>query len=71
VFYLSETDITPRDPRWIGAWWLGFLIFGIISILLALHLFCFPKHYKKKEKEDKSTTRKITLIEHIKGWYTA
>ncbi|KAF6020599.1 SLCO4C1 [Bugula neritina] len=35
--------LTPNDPRWVGAWWLGFLISSIVSTLLALVMFLFPK----------------------------
>ncbi|KAF6041058.1 SLCO4C1 [Bugula neritina] len=37
------SGLTPNDPRWVGAWWLGFLISSIFSALLALVMFLFPK----------------------------
>ncbi|XP_064596744.1 solute carrier organic anion transporter family member 2A1-like [Liolophura sinensis] len=40
---LEETSLTPRDPRWVGAWWLGFLEFGILGVILAIPVFFFPK----------------------------
>ncbi|KAL3888225.1 hypothetical protein ACJMK2_000600 [Sinanodonta woodiana] len=40
---LKETSLTPTDPRWIGAWWLGFIVFGSGCILSSLVLFCFPR----------------------------
>ncbi len=30
------------DPRWIGAWWLGFVVFGPVIFVPALMLFFFP-----------------------------
>uniref|UniRef100_A0A0B7BDA8 Solute carrier organic anion transporter family member n=2 Tax=Arion vulgaris TaxID=1028688 RepID=A0A0B7BDA8_9EUPU len=59
---LEETNISPRDPRWLGAWWLGFLIFGGAGILVAIPLIFFPRRMyvqktldaiKLKEKVDK------------------
>jgi hypothetical protein len=43
--------MSPRDPRWIGAWWLGFVVFGIISIFLAAPLPFFPKQMKMSKKD--------------------
>ena len=35
-----------RDPRWIGAWWMGFVsLFGILIISGTL-LLLFPKQMK-------------------------
>ncbi|VDK44098.1 unnamed protein product [Anisakis simplex] len=31
------------DPRWYGAWWIGFAVAAILSILSAIPLFGFPK----------------------------
>lgn len=31
------------DPRWIGAWWLGFPVFSIVLIVAAIPMFFYPK----------------------------
>ncbi|XP_078409730.1 solute carrier organic anion transporter family member 1C1-like [Cetorhinus maximus] len=39
----DSLTITPKDTRWVGAWWLGVLIVGMISILAAIPICFFPK----------------------------
>ncbi|XP_067666199.1 solute carrier organic anion transporter family member 2A1-like [Haliotis asinina] len=60
---LGDTDLYPRHPRWIGAWWLGYLVFGAAAIIMSFPLFFFPRRLKnappsnamddiKKKKKD-------------------
>uniref|UniRef100_H9G380 Solute carrier organic anion transporter family member n=2 Tax=Anolis carolinensis TaxID=28377 RepID=H9G380_ANOCA len=39
----SKLDITPDDPRWIGAWWAGFLLCGALLFFSSLPMFGFPQ----------------------------
>ncbi|XP_069105984.1 solute carrier organic anion transporter family member 3A1-like [Argopecten irradians] len=45
---LEDVYITPRDPRWVGAWWVGFLLFGFLAILSGIPVFFFPRRFKPK-----------------------
>lgn len=36
-------NLTPEDSQWVGAWWIGFLISGSLSFLIAIPLSAFPK----------------------------
>uniref|UniRef100_A0A4W3I9W0 Kazal-like domain-containing protein n=1 Tax=Callorhinchus milii TaxID=7868 RepID=A0A4W3I9W0_CALMI len=45
--------ITPNDARWVGAWWLGFLIAGVLIIIAAIPLFFFPKSMPSKGERKK------------------
>ncbi|XP_006755210.1 PREDICTED: solute carrier organic anion transporter family member 4C1 [Myotis davidii] len=40
----QSTDITENDPRWLGAWWIGFLIACFCAWCLIIPFSCFPKH---------------------------
>ncbi|KAM4808250.1 solute carrier organic anion transporter family member 4C1 [Rhinophrynus dorsalis] len=40
----QSVNLTPSDPRWLGAWWIGFLICGLVTWLLIAPFSCFPKH---------------------------
>ncbi|XP_041484537.1 solute carrier organic anion transporter family member 2A1-like [Lytechinus variegatus] len=54
-FYKINVDdlgYDDRDPRWIGAWWLGYLVYAGLFILLALPYFLFPKKWPLQLKED-------------------
>ncbi|XP_037717409.1 solute carrier organic anion transporter family member 74D [Drosophila subpulchrella] len=35
--------ITPNDPRWMGAWWLGWFLLTFILIISAFFVALFPK----------------------------
>lgn len=40
-----------KDPRWIGAWWLGFLVFGTTCAVWSVSFFfLFPKHLNTPEE---------------------
>lgn len=52
LFYITD----PGDHRWVGMWWGGFLLCGLLLILVAIPFFSFPK-VLVREKE------KIRLVE--------
>ena len=50
IYYTLKAPpgLTANDPAWIGAWWLGFLIIGIILIFPSFAVFFFPSGKNKK-----------------------
>ncbi|XP_069496301.1 solute carrier organic anion transporter family member 2B1 [Ambystoma mexicanum] len=64
---MAAVDIvlTPKDPRWVGAWWMGFLVTGSVVGLSALPYFFFPRTMQKEgtEKETDSQPRNDIISE--------
>lgn len=52
--------ISKKDPRWLGAWWLGWILLGTIMFLFALLMAMFPQHLPilrgSKLREDEALT---------------
>ncbi|XP_017679403.1 PREDICTED: solute carrier organic anion transporter family member 1C1-like [Lepidothrix coronata] len=53
---LDSITITPKDVQWVGAWWLGYLIAGVISVLAGIPFWFLPKHLPKPESRKDSST---------------
>ncbi|XP_063238716.1 solute carrier organic anion transporter family member 74D-like [Bacillus rossius redtenbacheri] len=51
--YVDPT-LTPviqrEDPRWIGAWWLGWMLLGSVKLLMALLVAFFPKALPRRDQ---------------------
>ncbi|BFZ20988.1 hypothetical protein BsWGS_24027 [Bradybaena similaris] len=64
---LEATTLTPRHPKWIGAWWLGYVVFGLLSLVVSVPLFCFPRKLPSNKntyvKED--TTARHADVAHL------
>ncbi|NP_001027493.1 solute carrier organic anion transporter family member 1B3 [Xenopus tropicalis] len=49
-----DTDtitITPQDTRWVGAWWIGFLLSGAVNLMSAIPFFFLPESLKEEQRE--------------------
>ncbi|TMW53195.1 hypothetical protein DOY81_001738 [Sarcophaga bullata] len=42
--------IDNKDPRWLGAWWFGWMILGTLMVLFSGLIGLFPKELPKKTK---------------------
>lgn len=60
--------ITMKDPRWLGAWWLGWIILGITMALFAVLISMFPrdlptmKTQENTSKQDGEIPLKLDLV---------
>ncbi|XP_025419065.1 solute carrier organic anion transporter family member 5A1-like isoform X2 [Sipha flava] len=66
--------ITNEDPRWVGAWWMGWTPIGISCLAFSTTMLLFPRTLpraaaRKKEKSEKITkpisTDFVTSIKRI------
>ncbi|XP_030068374.1 solute carrier organic anion transporter family member 4A1 isoform X2 [Microcaecilia unicolor] len=38
-----HTDLSPENPLWVGAWWIGFLGAGAASVLISFPILGYPR----------------------------
>ncbi|XP_025048818.1 solute carrier organic anion transporter family member 2B1 isoform X1 [Alligator sinensis] len=54
----EEIQLTNQDPRWVGAWWLGFLVAASLVALSAIPYFFFPREMPKEVAREKESDAK-------------
>ncbi|KAK6183360.1 hypothetical protein SNE40_010859 [Patella caerulea] len=62
---LHDVDITPRHSEWIGAWWLGYVVFGVLSLIAGVPML-FPKRSYKDQSYEQQ--RQLSILKHFKAF---
>ena len=61
----KDTTLEESDPGWVGAWWLGFVLCGVISLSISILFFMFPEKYPDS-KAIETERLKLASIQHHK-----
>ena len=43
ILFFSRLEIGPDSPQWVGAWWIGFLMAGVLALCVSVPVLAFPK----------------------------
>ncbi|XP_022106267.1 uncharacterized protein LOC110987658 [Acanthaster planci] len=52
-FYKGPVYATPKDPNWLGAWWLTYAITGALVTISGLPILLFPKKIRRRAQKIK------------------
>ncbi|XP_057618122.1 solute carrier organic anion transporter family member 1A5-like isoform X1 [Chionomys nivalis] len=63
----DDLTITPTDTRWVGAWWVGFLICAGVNVLTSIPFFFLPKMLPKERLEDNADVTNSNKEEKHQG----
>uniref|UniRef100_A0A671QUG1 Solute carrier organic anion transporter family member n=1 Tax=Sinocyclocheilus anshuiensis TaxID=1608454 RepID=A0A671QUG1_9TELE len=50
----ESVTITPQDSRWVGAWWLVYVVAGLLTLLAALPLWFLPRALPENPQTSKA-----------------
>ncbi|XP_077990659.1 solute carrier organic anion transporter family member 2A1-like [Glandiceps talaboti] len=71
----AEIEISQYDPRWVGAWWLPFLLNASILCIASMALILLPKKFRVQSDDGSETPRdkadefgKMTMSQKLKGF---
>uniref|UniRef100_A0A8D2LP84 Solute carrier organic anion transporter family member n=1 Tax=Varanus komodoensis TaxID=61221 RepID=A0A8D2LP84_VARKO len=56
----------PNDPRWVGAWWLGFIIAAGVVAIAAIPYFFFPEEMPREVNMSFAEIHKRDLMEELR-----
>ncbi|KAG7321302.1 hypothetical protein KOW79_015717 [Hemibagrus wyckioides] len=75
----AEIVLERTDPRWVGAWWLGFLLAGTLLFLTSLPYLFFPRSMiteetaaataetlKEKQEAGSDSIHELSLLQFLK-----
>ncbi|XP_077487686.1 solute carrier organic anion transporter family member 74D-like [Amblyomma americanum] len=49
----GAAPVQPGDPRWVGAWWFGYIFIGLGIFVSTLPMLFFPKKIRSKSEANK------------------
>ena len=50
----APVDLTPENELWIGNWWLGFMIGGILALITGVLIALLPAKLSTAEENQKT-----------------
>lgn len=56
-----DIELSRKDPRWIGAWWLGFFVLAALLVIVAVLMCFFPKVLPERHRKHQENARKHRL----------
>uniref|UniRef100_A0A673BNN2 Solute carrier organic anion transporter family member n=1 Tax=Sphaeramia orbicularis TaxID=375764 RepID=A0A673BNN2_9TELE len=60
---LDTVTITYKDSRWVGAWWLGFIVTGTVILLSSIPFWFLPKSLPKQgQEQSKSKSTELSTV---------
>ncbi|XP_076025311.1 solute carrier organic anion transporter family member 2B1 [Genypterus blacodes] len=75
----DKIQLDHRDLRWVGAWWLGFLVASCLLFLTSLPYLFFPRNLPKEvaasglesrqdDKQQMNPIKEVTLLQFLKSF---
>ncbi|XP_056280432.1 solute carrier organic anion transporter family member 1C1-like isoform X1 [Pseudoliparis swirei] len=47
---IESVSITPKDARWVGAWWMGFMVSSVLLLLSSIPFWFLPRSLPNQEE---------------------
>uniref|UniRef100_A0A3Q2U0M9 Solute carrier organic anion transporter family member n=1 Tax=Fundulus heteroclitus TaxID=8078 RepID=A0A3Q2U0M9_FUNHE len=53
---MESVTITPKDSRWVGAWWMGFMVSSSLLLLSSIPFWFLPRSLPKQGSEKEKSS---------------
>lgn len=63
LLFPEAIELDTKDLRWVGAWWLGFLVASCVLFLTALPYLFFPRNMPKEVSQSYLIQKSCFVIE--------